>query len=70
MHVFYLQMILQMIRRSGTVAVDGQLCYVPQQAWILNATLRENILFGIPFDKEKQVLYYLLNNSFLLLYIV
>lgn len=24
--------------------------HVPQQAWILNATVRDNILFGRPFD--------------------
>ena len=26
---------------------------MPQQAWILNATLRENVLFGEAFEEER-----------------
>lgn len=29
------------------------MAYVPQQAWIQNATLRSNILFGKKVDKSK-----------------
>lgn len=29
---------------------QGTIAYVAQQAWIQNATLRDNILFGKPFD--------------------
>ena len=29
------------------------MAYVPQQAWIQNATLRENILFGRTFDAKR-----------------
>uniref|UniRef100_A0AAQ6A891 ATP-binding cassette sub-family C member 5 n=1 Tax=Amphiprion ocellaris TaxID=80972 RepID=A0AAQ6A891_AMPOC len=36
----------QMTLLEGSVAVRGRLAYVAQQAWILNATLRDNILFG------------------------
>lgn len=32
---------------------QGSLAFVPQQAWIQNATLRDNILFGSPLE-EKQ----------------
>ncbi|XP_064624457.1 multidrug resistance-associated protein 1-like isoform X1 [Lineus longissimus] len=38
---------------SGEVVVHGQVAYVPQQAWIQNATLKDNILFHCPQDKEK-----------------
>ncbi|XP_077987351.1 ATP-binding cassette sub-family C member 5-like [Glandiceps talaboti] len=38
---------------EGEVAVDGSLAYVAQQAWIFNATLRDNILFDKAFDAEK-----------------
>ncbi|CAL8264121.1 unnamed protein product [Lota lota] len=31
---------------EGTVAVKGSVAYVPQQAWIQNATLKDNIIFG------------------------
>jgi ABC-type multidrug transport system fused ATPase/permease subunit len=27
--------------------------YAAQSPWILNSTLRENILFGLPMDKER-----------------
>jgi ATP-binding cassette subfamily C (CFTR/MRP) protein 1 len=30
--------------------LKGSIAYVAQQAWIQNATLRDNILFGKPFD--------------------
>ncbi|KAF9376144.1 hypothetical protein BGX21_003578, partial [Mortierella sp. AD011] len=38
---------------EGTVTVYGDIAYVPQQAWIINATVRDNILFGKPFDQIK-----------------
>ncbi|MCJ8739010.1 hypothetical protein PDJAM_G00042380 [Pangasius djambal] len=36
----------EMEKKSGNVSVKGSVAYVPQQAWIQNATLRENIVFG------------------------
>ena len=30
-----------------------QVAYVPQSAFIYNATVRENILFGLPYDEAK-----------------
>lgn len=38
---------------EGTVDVDGNFAYVAQQAWILNATLRDNILFGKDYEEER-----------------
>lgn len=38
---------------SGTVNTYGSIAYVPQQAWIQNATVQDNITFGKPFDKLK-----------------
>lgn len=35
---------------QGTVNIDGSMAYVAQQAWIQNATLQENILFGLPME--------------------
>lgn len=29
------------------------MAYVPQQAWIQNATLRDNILFGNAYNEQK-----------------
>lgn len=41
----------EMEKLSGTVNVDGKIAYVPQQAWIQNATLQDNILFGRPMNE-------------------
>ena len=43
----------EMHRSSGLVAVRGRVAYVPQQPFILNATLRENIVFGRPWDVDR-----------------
>lgn len=36
----------EMSKTSGRVNVVGSIAYVPQQAWMQNATVKENILFG------------------------
>jgi ABC-type bacteriocin/lantibiotic exporter with double-glycine peptidase domain len=38
---------------EGQTKLRGSLAYVPQQAWIQNATVRANILFGKEFQPEK-----------------
>ena len=38
---------------SGTVTFPGTIVYVPQTAWIFSGTIRENILFGQPYDETK-----------------
>eukprot|EP00049_Salpingoeca_infusionum_P023551 m.12723 g.12723 ORF g.12723 m.12723 type:complete len:1556 (+) comp5858_c0_seq1:79-4746(+) len=43
----------EMARRSGRVVLPGSVSYVPQQAWIRNMTVRDNITFGKPFDADK-----------------
>ena len=35
---------------SSISPTQGQVAYVPQQAWIRNATVRDNILFGKPHN--------------------
>jgi ATP-binding cassette subfamily C (CFTR/MRP) protein 1 len=37
---------------QGSVQVAGRIAYVGQQAWIMNATLRDNILFSKPYDRN------------------
>ena len=32
---------------------QGSFAYVPQQAWIVHNSLRENIIFGKPFSQRK-----------------
>ena len=38
---------------SGTITFPGTLVYVPQTPWIFSGTIRENILFGQPYDEPK-----------------
>ncbi|XP_022785081.1 multidrug resistance-associated protein 1-like [Stylophora pistillata] len=38
---------------EGIVSVEGSVAYVAQQAWIQNATLRENILFSKAMDSAR-----------------
>ncbi|KAF9436431.1 hypothetical protein BGZ76_003993 [Entomortierella beljakovae] len=49
----------EMYKLNGYVKITGQIAYVPQQAWIMNATLRDNILFGKVFDSDRynQIIY-------------
>ncbi|KAF9319799.1 Canalicular multispecific organic anion transporter 2 [Podila horticola] len=46
-------MIGDMYKRQGAVKIYGRIAYAPQQPWIINATLKENIVFGLEFDQEK-----------------
>lgn len=43
----------EMDRLSGRVNTTGTIAYVSQQAWIQNATLQDNILFGKPMDRKR-----------------
>ena len=37
---------------KGDVKVNGSVAVVPQQAWIFNGTVRDNILFGAELDRK------------------
>jgi ATP-binding cassette subfamily C (CFTR/MRP) protein 4 len=39
--------------KKGEINVDGSIYYVSQEPWIFTATLKENILFGKEYVKEK-----------------
>ncbi|XP_050087820.1 multidrug resistance-associated protein 1 isoform X5 [Anopheles aquasalis] len=43
----------EMDKVSGRVNTLGRIAYVSQQAWIQNATLKDNILFGKPLDERR-----------------
>ncbi|KAJ9417452.1 P-loop containing nucleoside triphosphate hydrolase protein [Fusarium oxysporum] len=49
----FLQSILgDMWKVKGNVEVRGTVAYASQQTWILNATVKENIIFGYKYDAE------------------
>jgi ABC-type transport system involved in cytochrome bd biosynthesis fused ATPase/permease subunit len=37
----------------GTIAINGSVAYVAQEAWIQNCTLKANILFGKEYDDRR-----------------
>lgn len=43
----------EMKQTSGTVKFGGKIAYCAQHAFIQNATLRDNVLFGQPWDEER-----------------
>lgn len=38
---------------TGSVDVRGKVFYVSQQPWVFTASIKQNIIFGNPYDKEK-----------------
>jgi ATP-binding cassette subfamily C (CFTR/MRP) protein 4 len=38
---------------GGKIEVNGTVFYLAQEPWIFPATVRQNILFGKDFNKEK-----------------
>lgn len=43
----------EMVMTNGAAKLIGSVAYAPQQAWIFNATVRENITFGLDWDEAK-----------------
>uniref|UniRef100_A0A8D2A9F3 ABC-type glutathione-S-conjugate transporter n=1 Tax=Sus scrofa TaxID=9823 RepID=A0A8D2A9F3_PIG len=43
----------EMEKLEGKVYMKGSVAYVPQQAWIQNCTLQENVLFGKALDPKR-----------------
>jgi ATP-binding cassette, subfamily C (CFTR/MRP), member 1 len=42
-----------MKRTRGSVTFGGSVSYAPQQAWMQSCSLKDNILFGQPYDEER-----------------
>lgn len=43
----------EMEKLTGQLEVKGRIAYVPQEAWILNGTIRDNILLNRKYEEEK-----------------
>lgn len=43
----------EMVRHQGSVKKHGDIAYISQEAFLQNQTIRENIVFGKPFEKSK-----------------
>ncbi|XP_035824262.1 multidrug resistance-associated protein 1-like [Aplysia californica] len=46
-------MLGEMEKVEGDVTVTDSTAYVPQEAWILNTSLKENVVFGSGYDTKK-----------------
>ncbi|KAG0214931.1 Multidrug resistance-associated protein 1 [Mortierella sp. GBA30] len=52
----FIAALLGQIRQTGTgpkLKLYGKSSYVPQEAWLINVNLRENIVFGKEFEQER-----------------
>jgi ABC-type multidrug transport system fused ATPase/permease subunit len=38
---------------QGNITTNGRIFYVSQEPWIFSATIKQNILFGKPYDRDK-----------------
>lgn len=38
---------------DGYLKVDASMAYVPQESWVFRGTVRENVIFGLPFDEQR-----------------
>lgn len=38
---------------NSHITLNGKVAYASQTAWVLNQTVRDNILFGLPYDEER-----------------
>jgi ATP-binding cassette subfamily C (CFTR/MRP) protein 4 len=38
---------------SGKVEVQGKVAYVAQQPWVFSGSLRQNIIFGAPYESGR-----------------
>lgn len=43
----------EMRKVKGTLAFGGKIAYIPQTPWCFNGTVRENILFGQPYEAKR-----------------
>ena len=43
----------EVIQSSGDIVCSGTIAYVSQTAWVFSGTLRENVLFGEPYDEKR-----------------
>lgn len=41
------------LSQDSRIKLGGKVAYVAQAAWILNSSVRENILFGLHYDEER-----------------
>ena len=43
----------EILNASGTIDYEGAIVYLPQTAWVFSGTIKENILFGQPYEESQ-----------------
>ena len=38
---------------SGFIEINGSISYAPQDPWVFSGSVKENIIFGQPFDEDR-----------------
>eukprot|EP00697_Spironema_sp_BW2_P016516 gnl/Spiro4/7777_TR4091_c0_g1_i1.p1 gnl/Spiro4/7777_TR4091_c0_g1~~gnl/Spiro4/7777_TR4091_c0_g1_i1.p1 ORF type:complete len:1516 (+),score=565.05 gnl/Spiro4/7777_TR4091_c0_g1_i1:47-4594(+) len=46
-------LLAQVDKTRGSITVRGSVAYCAQQAWIKNTTLKDNVLFGLPYNEAR-----------------
>jgi len=41
------------ISATGSLTIGGRVAFVGEEAWVLRGSVRENILFGLPYDEAR-----------------
>lgn len=39
--------------KKSLVEINGSIAYVPQKPWIMSGSLRDNVTFTLPYDKQR-----------------
>ena len=43
----------EMVKSEGEVKKNGVIAYIPQEAFLMNDTIKNNITFGFEYNEEK-----------------
>ena len=43
----------ELVRNQGSVSKNGKIAFVPQEAFLTNDTLKNNVLFGLEYEQDR-----------------